>query len=103
MEATFFSVHTLAWFAPSFVVVFAGIRALGLGWRQGALLSYLKRVEVDALPQTDAAWAHALQSKVLSLRYGQRSSMSACWLRLSPSPFCYRNRLTNSEVLLRTA
>lgn len=33
----------LAWYAPTLVTVFAGIRALGLGWRQRQLLDYFDR------------------------------------------------------------
>jgi hypothetical protein len=35
----------LAWYAPTLVTVFAGIRALGLGWRQRQTLDYLIEME----------------------------------------------------------
>jgi hypothetical protein len=39
----------IAWHAPTFVVIFAGIRALGLGWRQYQLMRYLQALESRVL------------------------------------------------------
>jgi hypothetical protein len=51
----------LAWYAPTFVVLFAAIRALGLGLRQAELLQYLKSGEVKVLgcAGASAGWAHS--------------------------------------------
>ena len=48
----------LAWYAPTFVVVFAGIRALGLGLRQPQISLWLKQTESVALgTQAHMGWA----------------------------------------------
>jgi len=50
----------LAWYAPPFVVLFAGIRALGLGLRQKQLLEYLQVTEAKALEASGViGWAQS--------------------------------------------
>jgi hypothetical protein len=46
----------IVWFAPPLVVFFAAVRALGMGWRQGQILAYLKQVESE-LAITRTGWA----------------------------------------------
>jgi hypothetical protein len=49
-----------AWYVPTFVVVFAGLRALGLGLRQCQLLQWLKTTEAKALVgNVDAGWVQS--------------------------------------------
>jgi len=49
-----------AWYAPTFIVLFAAIRALGLGWRQGQLIRYLRDTEASVLgASASAGWAHS--------------------------------------------
>jgi hypothetical protein len=51
--------RSIAWYAPTFVVLFAGIRALGLGLRQKQLLQYLDKVTEARILQANSAagWA----------------------------------------------
>ena len=46
-------VRRLAWYSPTFIVVFAGIRALGLGLRQKGVMDWLRANE----PAT--SWANS--------------------------------------------
>ncbi len=47
-----------AWYAPTFVVVVAFIRAVGLGYRQKQLLKYLQEMEGRlTLPSGVSGWA----------------------------------------------
>lgn len=46
----------VAWYSPAFIVVFAGIRALGLGLRQWQLLEWLKTTEKGGWSQVDRTW-----------------------------------------------
>jgi hypothetical protein len=39
----------LAWYAPTFVVIFAGLRAMGLGIRQKQIMAWLLRAENSSL------------------------------------------------------
>ncbi|HXH94338.1 MAG TPA: hypothetical protein VNN25_22365 [Thermoanaerobaculia bacterium] len=49
----------LAWYAPTFVVVFAGFRALGLGFRQKEITEWLLRAEYSAHIAKPAGWAQS--------------------------------------------
>ena len=49
----------LAWYSPTFIVVFAGLRALGLGLRQGQILNWLQVVETKVLGPNGGGWAQA--------------------------------------------
>ena len=48
----------IAWFAPTLVVFFAAVRALGMGWRQGQILTFLKKLEGDLPVARMSGWAH---------------------------------------------
>src|SRR4051794_4067756 len=52
----------LAWYTPVGLVVFAGIRALGLGLRQHWVLKWLERAETRVLPRdgvpASVGWAN---------------------------------------------
>jgi len=77
----------VAWHAPTFVVVFAGIRALGLGVRQWQLMRYLRTLEGNVLcadvnvlcgnakalcPVAKIGWAHSFigQRSIVALSAG---------------------------------
>jgi hypothetical protein len=48
----------LAWYAPTFVVVFAAVRALGLGLRQAQLMRFMATAEAKLLTSdSDVGWA----------------------------------------------
>lgn len=49
----------LAWYSPTFIVIFAGLRALGLGLRQGQILDWLKAAETRVLGPNGGGWAQA--------------------------------------------
>jgi hypothetical protein len=65
--------RNVAWYAPTFVVVFAGIRALGLGWRQAQLMRYLRDMEGQVLgSDACSGWAHSFlaQRSIVALSAG---------------------------------
>jgi len=48
----------IAWFIPTFIVAFAGLRALWLGVRQAELLKYLEKIEANLLQMNASlGWA----------------------------------------------
>ena len=50
------SLHRLAWYSPTLIVVFAGVRALALGCRQGKLLNYVASIQQSDGTQGWAVW-----------------------------------------------
>jgi hypothetical protein len=58
LAANVTQINRLAWFAPTVVVLFAAARAIGMGWRQGELLTYLGKIENKLpLPGAVDGWA----------------------------------------------
>ena len=49
----------LAWYSPTFIVVFAGIRAFGLGFRQWQVLNWLAQTETSVLGANGGGWAQS--------------------------------------------
>ena len=51
--------NRLAWYAPTFVVIFAGFRAMGLGFRQKEIMHWLLRAENSSLVGLPPGWAQS--------------------------------------------
>ena len=81
-----------AWHAPTFVVVFAGIRALGLGYRQWGVVHYLQTVEAKVLcADASLGWAKFKQWPIVTL------SAVLFYVLLLTFTIFIANRMTNRE------